>query len=254
MKKSSSLLVMLTLAVAACGTVYLLLTAGNAAQDWEQRRNLFQEAASRAAPLIAAIGAYTATVGHPPNSLEEIAPQFLAGIPATGLQACERFEYRSLAHKPGAIVWYDLGSRQGQPYSGQSRFSDGDPDHAILIFTLDSQDKITSALIDRLPKGHEPEDFDPERWKSGGNRIEMALALSDTYQLNGMPRDVFEPLLGKPDGSRVVHGTPWELRINCPTGLLNHDTLVYWPTESYPQHLYGGNTETIGRWVYIHSD
>jgi len=254
MKKPPSLLVMLTLAVAACGTVYLLFTAGNAAQDREQRRNLFQEAANRAEPLIAAVDAYTATAGNPPDSLEEIVPQFLTGIPATGMQKCDRFEYRSLTHKAVSIVWYDLGSRRGQPYSGQSRFDAGDPEHAILVFTLDSNEKITGALLDRLPKGREPEDFDRERWKSGGNRIEMALSLSDTYRLHGMPRDVFERLLGPPDGSRVLHGTPWELRINCPTGLLNHDTFVYWPTEKYPEHLYGGNTEPVGRWVYVHSD
>jgi len=50
-----------------------------------------------------------------------------------------------------------------------------------------------------------------------------------------------------------VHGTPWELRINCPTGLLNHDSFVYWPTGEYPEHLYGGFTESVGRWVYVHS-
>ena len=105
-----------------------------------------------------------------------------------------------------------------------------------------------------MPKGYEPETFDTARWKTGGDRIGMALALPDTYRLNGMPRDVLESLLGSPGGSRVVHGAPWELRINCPTGLLNHDTFVYWPTRKYPQHLYGGITEPVGRWVYVHSD
>jgi len=253
MKKSPLLPVMLALAIATCGAAYLLFTAGNPEQDREQRRNLFQEAAGRAEPLIAAIGAYTAATGNPPDSLEEIVPRFLARIPATGMQKCDRFEYRSLAHKAVSIAWYDLGSRQGQPYPGQSRFDAGDPEHAILVFTLDPAGKITGAVIDRLPKGHEPEDFDPERWKSGGNRIEMALSLSDTYRLHGMPRDVFEQLLGTPDGSLALHGAPWELRINCPTGLLNHDAFVYWPTEQYPEHLYGGIAEPVGRWVYVHS-
>jgi len=56
-----------------------------------------------------------------------------------------------------------------------------------------------------------------------------------------------------PDGSRAAQGSPWELRINCPTGLLNHDAFVYWPTGNYPEHLYGGKTEPVGKWVYIHS-
>jgi len=253
MKKVPALLVFLTLAVAIASIVYLVVPAGDTAQDWQQRRPLFEDAAERAEPLIESIKVYTATVGNPPQTLDELIPGYLNEIPATGLPACEKFEYRSLAHKQGKIVWYDLGSRQGQPYSGQSKSSEGDPDHSLLVFTLTSQGKISSALIDRLPKGRKPVDFNQQRWKLGGNRIEMALDLSDSYRLHGMPRDVFEPLLGPPDGSRDVHGAAWELRINCPTGLLNHDILVYWPTESYPQHLYGGNTEAIGRWVYIHS-
>ena len=253
MKKSYLVLMSLTLAVAASGVVYLLLPAGDAAQDWEQRRILFQEAAIRAEPLIEAITRYTSTVGSPPNALADIVPRYLEKPPDAGLRACNSFEYRSLAHKQALFVWYDLGSRQGQAFSGRSRYREGDPDHAILVFTLDSQDKITSAAIDRLPKGREPVDFESARWKAGEDRIEMALALAETYRLHGMPRSVFESLLGRPDGSRLVQSAPWELRVNCSTGLLNHDAFVYWPTEKYPEYLYGGKTESVGKWVYIHS-
>jgi hypothetical protein len=253
MARTPGLPVLLVLVMAASGIAYLVLTAGNPATDREQRRILFQEAAIRAEPLIAAISAYTSASGHPPDSLADIVPQYLELQPGTGLPGCSNFEYRSLSHKPALLVWYDLGSRQGQPLSGPGRYSDGDPDHAILVFTLDSQDKITSAMIDRLPEGREPLDFQTAPWIAGENRIEMALALAETYRLHGMPRTVFEPMLGPPDGSRAVQGAPWELRINCPTGLLNHDAFVYWPTGNYPEHLYGGETEPIGKWVYIHS-
>ena len=121
------------------------------------------------------------------------------------------------------------------------------------MFTLDLQDKIINAAIDRLPKGREPVDFESSRWKAGEDRIGMALALSETYRLHGMPRSVFESLLGPPDGSRMAQRAPWELRVNCSTGLLNHDAFVYWPTEKYPDYLYGGKTESIDNWVYIHS-
>ena len=251
MKKKTSLLVFFVLAVLA--VVYLVLPTGDSAQDWEQRRILFQEAAIRAEPLIEAITVYTSTVGKPPHAFGDIVPRYMQELPDAGLRSCDGFEYRSLAHKQGSIVWYDLGSRQGQPYSAQSRYGDGDPDHAILVFTLDSQDKIISATIDRLPKGYEPVDFESARWKAGEDRMEMALALAETYRLHGMPRSVFEPLLGLPDGSRVVQSALWELRVNCSTGLLNHDAFVYWPTEKYPEYLYGGKTESIGKWVYIHS-
>lgn len=251
MRHKSPLL--LALAAVAAAAAYLAFLAGDKGQDWEQRRARFQEAALRAEPLIAAINAHTSSTGKPPQSLAEITPEFASGIPATGMQNCARYEYRSLAHKAGSIVWYDLGSRQGQPYPGQSRFEAGDPGHAVLVFTLDPDGRIASALLDRIPDGREPEDFDARLWSAGKNRIAMALSLADTYQLRGMPREVFEQLLGPPEGERILHGPLWELRINCPTGLLNHDTFVYWPTEDYPEHLYGGHTESVGRWVYVHS-
>jgi hypothetical protein len=177
----------------------------------------------------------------------------MPALPATGVPRCKTFEYRRLADRPVAIVWYDLGSRHGQAPARPSRYSAGDPGHAILVFTLDAEDKVASALIDRLPKVKEPVAFDTGRWKAGASRLEMAPALAETYRLHGMPRPVFEQLLGPPDGSRILQHAPWELRINCPTGLLNHDVFVYWPTEQYPVHLYGGTTESIGRWVYVHS-
>ena len=253
MKATRSLPVLFALAAVAAGIVYLVTAERDVAQDWVTRKLRFEEAVLRAEPLIQAIDTYTSAVGHPPKALAAIIPEYLDKLPATGLEECNRFEYRSLTHKQGSIVWYDLGSRQGQPHFGRHRYSVGDPEHAVLVFTLDTNDRITSALIERMPKGREPQDFETQAWKRGARRIEMALALADTYKLDGMPRDVFEQLLGVPDGSRVVHGTPWELRINCPTGLLNHDCLVYWPTGHYPQHLYGGITEAVGKWVYVHS-
>lgn len=253
MKRPLLLLVLFVLVMVVAGVVYLVTPERDPAQDWEKRKIRFQEAAVRAEPLITAITTYTVAAGHPPAALADIVPAYLKKSPATGLKECNSFEYRSLTHKQGSIVWYDLGSRQGQPYAGQSRYGDGDPDHAILVFSLDSQGKITNALIDRMPKGRDPEEFDQQRWNAGGNRMGLALALSETYRLHGMPRDVFEPLLGPPDGSRAVQGAPWELRVNCPTGLLNHDAFIYWPTQEYPQHLYGGTTEPIGGWAYVHS-
>ncbi len=253
MKTIRSLPVLFVLFIALAGVAWLVMQEQKTTHDWEVRKLRFQQAAARAEPLILAINAYTSATGHPPAALDDVSPAYLESLPSTGLQECNSFEYRSLMHKQGSIAWYDLGSRQGQPWSGKSRYDDGDPGHAILVFTLDMQEKITGAVIERMPKDHEPETFDSARWKAGENRLDMALALPDTYRLQGMPKDVFESLLGVPDGSRVVRGAPWELRINCPTGLLNHDTFVYWPTQKYPQYLYGGNTQPVGKWAYVHS-
>lgn len=253
MKAARLILVLFVLAAVLASVAHLVLPEHDAAQDWEKRKARFQEAAARAEPLVLAINAYTSDIGHSPAAFDDVVPRYLGELPATGLEGCNSFEYRSLTHKRGSIVWYDLGSRQGRPYAGQSRYSEGNPGHAILVFSLDAKGKITSALIERMPKGRELEEFEPARWKEAEDRIGMALALSETYRLHGMPRDVFEPLLGSPDGSRVVQGAAWELRINCPTGLLNHDIFVYWPTQEYPQHLYGGRAELIDGWAYVHS-
>lgn len=43
----------------------------------------------------------------------------------------------------------------------------------------------------------------------------------------------------------------WSLRLSCGWGL-NFDVFVYWPTEQYPLHCYGGTTERFGRWIYVH--
>ena len=230
---------------------YLLWPQQESGHAWALRKIQFQQATVRAEPLIAAIRAYSEDNGQPPQALADMVPRYLQDIPATRLDRCASFEYRLLPNAQTFVVWYDLGSRQGQAISRRSRYSDGDPGHAILVFTLDSEDKITSAWIDRAPKDVEMEDFDPAGWKTGRQRMQMAPSLAETYRLYGMPRVVFEELLGPADGSRTVSKSPWELRINCPTGLLNHNALVYWPTEAYPQQLYGGITQKVGSWVYV---
>jgi len=253
MNRNSTLTVLLVLCLVVGGVVYLWLPDRDTAQAWELRRQRLRQAALNAQPLIEAVTVYSSGTGQPPAALADVIPAHLDKLPDTGIRQCGRYEYRSLAHKQGSIIWYDLGSRQGEPRSGASHYSDGDPGHAILVFTLDATQQVSSAEIERLPKGHEAVEFDPQRWQAGGDRIGMALAFAETYRLYGMPRDVVEELLGSPDGSRLVRNAPWELRLNCPTGLFNHDSLVYWPGGGYPQYLYGGVTETIGDWAYVHS-
>jgi hypothetical protein len=252
-KLNRTVATLLVLSLAIAGIVYLVLPEPDITQAWETRRHRLQQAVLQVQPLIGAISAYTATTGQPPAALADLIPVYLDRLPDTGRQVCRRVEYRTLLHKQGSIAWYDLGPHQGEPGSGESRYQDGDPDHAILVVTLDARHQITGAVIDRAPKDREPGEFDPDGWQSGGDRIAIALAFAETFRLYGMPREVLEQLLGPPDGSRDVQGAPWELRFNCPTGLLNHDSLVYWPDGNYPLHLYGGVTEAIGNWVYVHS-
>ena len=48
------------------------------------------------------------------------------------------------------------------------------------------------------------------------------------------------------------YDVPYELRVNCSLGILNWDCFIYWPSESYPDNIYGGPTELINKWAYVH--
>jgi hypothetical protein len=63
-------------------------------------------------------------------------------------------------------------------------------------------------------------------------------SLTDTSQLR---KDFYEN-----------HNVAYELRVDCPLGVLNWDCFIYWPSESYPNEIYGGFTELINEWAYVH--
>jgi len=243
------LIIMLVAGVA----VYLALTRHETAEHWASRKVQLQAAAMQAQPLVAAIAAYSLASGHPPATLRDLVPKYLKNLPAVAVDGCDRIGYRTFRNGRTWVVWYDLGSRQGAAYKGTSHYADGDPGHSILVFSLDADNKIARAVTDRMPKVDDQLDFDPVRWKAGEQRLQMAESLADTYRLFGMPKNVFEQLLGPPDGMRAIDNSPWELRSRCSTGLLNHDVFIYRPSQKYPKHLYGGHTELIDGWAYVHS-
>ena len=65
-------------------------------------------------------------------------------------------------------------------------------------------------------------------------------------------------LRGFPDyryTSTVQYGsyeTPYQLMVHCSSGFLNFDSFFYWPSQDYPEAIYGGSTERIGKWAYVH--
>ena len=216
------------------------------------RKAEFFQASLRAEPLIEAINKYSAVKKVAPNQLEGLIPLFIEEVPNTGIEGCDRFKYVAYGTSSIVILWYDLGSRHGQPVAKKSQYPDGDPGHAILTFTIGEANHVIDAKFDRMPKDFQPVEFDTEQWRAGRKRIAMAPDLPEKYAISRMPRTVLEELLGAPDGVRVLRDSPWELRINCPRSLVERDVLFYWPTERYPKQIYGGNTELIGRWLYVH--
>lgn len=242
----------IALSMIIAGLIYWLWSGTAVQQPWNARKALYYDAALDAEPLIRAIGEYTAYYGSPPKELGSLVPKFIEEIPGTGLEGCNRFKYANYGSSRISVLWYDLGSRHGQPVSKESQYSDGDPGHSILAFTIGERDTVVDAKLDRMPKEFQPMEFDAEQWLTGTNRIAMAPGLPEDYEFGRMPQSVLQKLLGPPDGVRVLRDTPWELRINCPRGFMDREVFFYWPTERYPEQIYGGKTELVGRWLYVH--
>ncbi len=60
-------------------------------------------------------------------------------------------------------------------------------------------------------------------------------------------------VLKREDFSQLEGEFPlWELKVECSIGFLNWDVFIYWPTEKYPSNIYGGSTELIRNWAYVH--
>jgi len=223
-----------------------------APENWNKRKIRFQKAAEKGIIVVHAINRYQEDFGMPPPSIEALVPAYLEQVPNTGLSDYPNYEYQMFTNSKSSLVWYDLGSRKGKPMDGLWVYIDGDSDHAILALTLDQNDCVVNARVDRMPKEYQEIEFDMERWKKGDSRIEMARSLSKHVALKDMPLSEVKELLGEPSGTRILRNSPWELRIECSKGVLNWDVFFYWPTQEYPKHIYGGNTERIGRWAYVH--
>jgi hypothetical protein len=44
----------------------------------------------------------------------------------------------------------------------------------------------------------------------------------------------------------------YELRIFCPSGGINFDRFIYWPSQNYPPRIQGNGISRIGAWAYMH--
>ena len=221
----------------------------------ELRDRAFSRAADRAEVLVEAIKRFERTEGHPPDSLKDLVPKYLASVPKTGLESYPEFEYERFQDSGGSLIWWDLGSRRGAPMQGLWVYPDGNPDNAILALQLDGKEIVIDAHMDRLPDTIRGEalPFKKETWLAKPDqRLFMLDNLIDKHGFIDLHRSKVETLLGPPNGSRVLRDSPWELRIQCPSGIINWDVFFYWPTERYPEEIYGGWVEKIGKWAYVH--
>ena len=67
--------------------------------------------------------------------------------------------------------------------------------------------------------------------------------------LNELP---YTGLIAYPHFTYTKKPSDYELRIDCPSGGINFDTFIYWPSETYPDHIGGNRVERIGKWAYVH--
>lgn len=83
-------------AAAYIGTAALSLNV-----SFDIRERAFHSLAQRSAVLVEAIHSFEVTRGYPPNSLDELVPEFLASIPFTGMAAYPHYQYKRI-DEPGA--------------------------------------------------------------------------------------------------------------------------------------------------------
>ena len=55
----------------------------------------------------------------------------------------------------------------------------------------------------------------------------------------------------KAEDPRDFHGNTWIIWVNAAMGM-GLDSFVYFPNQKYPDFMYGGGTEKVGSWVYVH--
>ncbi|MDY7000161.1 MAG: hypothetical protein SVS15_00080 [Thermodesulfobacteriota bacterium] len=221
----------------------------------EVRHSTFVSLAERAKPLVQAIEYYEHRNGHPPQSLDKLVPDPFPSVPVTGIRAYPYYEYQVFdqTYADARFIWYDLGLRGGGEMADQKKYNAGDPDHAILIFVFKGE-TVVEVRTDRVPDDPGDFKFDRETWRMDNisKRLLMLRDLIASTEFTGKTMRTVEGVLGKPNGEFSLPCCPWELRVQCPTGILNWDIFFYRPGRDYPENAYGGPVKRIGDWAYVH--
>ncbi|MCJ7751129.1 MAG: hypothetical protein MUQ65_08555 [Armatimonadetes bacterium] len=107
---------------------------------------------------------------------------------------------------------------------------------------------------------HVPERAQPllsalTRYHEDQGRYPAALSdLVPTY----LPRIPYTGMMGYPDfdykrpGEAREEAGGYDLYVSCGIGFANFDTFRYWPSQDYPDKMYGGDVERVDNWAYVH--
>lgn len=233
--------------------VLFLLVGSLGRWDWEKSKIRLKNASEIGMTIVPAINKYTADQKLPPPDLQSLVPKYLKQIPLTDLLGCPDFKYEVFSDSKESLVWYDLGSRNGEPKEGLWVYIDGESENAILVFELNEKELVTEARVDRMPKNYKKIDFNKDKWLRHESRIGMVRDLADVFPIKVASLSDIKEKLGEPSGFRILRNSPWELQVEkCSDFRWAWDSFFYWPTEDYPEHVYGGSTELIGKWAYVH--
>lgn len=267
------LLVVLLILTIVCLSIssVLSMTADVAAceYDWSRRKDKDQleKAASNGTPLIEAIKKYHLDHGHPPEYLNELVPEYILEIPGTGHPHYPEFKYRRFDNWNDKIIWYDLGLNPGKSsqiimydhdtnalrsYGMFHLYGFGDPEHAILVFLLDQDDRVESISIDRMPGKWDRINFDKKTWNSNVSRIDMVETVLKKLGLVGIHLDKLQAILGKPDGQTTKHEGPWRLWINCDSPFDEACNFEYMSTGSFTSPYLYTHVELLGGWAFVY--
>ncbi len=219
---------------------------------WPMHRSALTRVEQRAAPLVAAIEAYTSEAGEPPASLAALSPKYLAVVPGTSLAAYPAFLYTRFSTKTArrTLWWYDLGARHGRTVTTNWEYPDGDTAHAILALELDGEGRVVSAKADRMASEPSLATFTRADWdRKPIDRQAMVADFQHRFPLDGRAADDVKQLLGQPDGTRVLVSSPWELYVR--TWPNDVDKFCYWPTHAYPTVLDTKTVTRVGNWAYL---
>ncbi len=93
------------------------------------------------------------------------------------------------------------------------------------------------------------------RYHEERDRYPAALSeLVPTY----LPRVPYTGMMGYPDfdyrhpGEAREEAGGYDLYVSCGMSMFNFDSLHYWPSQDYPDKMYGGGVERVDSWAYVH--
>ena len=113
--------------------------------------------------------------------------------------------------------------------------------HNAFVRASHVGDQVVQALAQyKLKTGHYPEEL-------GALVPEYLSALPYTGMI-GYPEFTY----AKDRNDLEAKPGSYELRINCPSGGINFDRFIYWPSQQYPRKIQHKPAERIGNWAYVH--